>query len=100
MCAPLIRLAIGMLAAIHFNDEMSVKGSKIHNVSSDHRLSLEFQTFEAMGTKKVPEPSLSLSHVGTKSFRVTARHTPLPARLTSSHPLPQGERGRSPEDST
>jgi hypothetical protein len=55
MRAPLIILAIGMLATIHLNDEMSMKGDKIDNVSSDHRLSFEFHPLEAMRAKKIPK---------------------------------------------
>jgi len=88
MCAPVVSFAIGMLATIHFDNEMSSKGHKIYDVSSDHRLSLEFHALEAMGAKQIPKASLCLCHVGTKSFGVTECHTPLPARLrraTLSH---------------
>jgi hypothetical protein len=60
-----------MLAAIHLNDEASLKADKIHDVSSDRRLPLKFHSLGAMRTKEIPKPSLGLGHVGAKSFGLT-----------------------------
>src|SRR5664280_3621416 len=81
-----------MLAAIHFDNETSLERHEIYDVSSDHRLSLELHALETMSTKEIPQASLGLCHIGTKSFGVTKCHTPLPTRrFAARHPLPQGD---------
>jgi hypothetical protein len=48
---PAVCFAMGVLSAIHFDNETSFKGHEIHDVSSDHRLSLELDPLKTMRAK-------------------------------------------------
>lgn len=50
---------LGMLAAVHFDDQSMLQAAKIHNVIADRMLTAKLRTFQAPRTKLLPKQGLS-----------------------------------------
>jgi hypothetical protein len=67
---------LGMLAAIHFDDQAVSQAAEVHDVVADRMLAAKLRTFQAFGPQLLPKQALSLglfaaetADISTQLFR-------------------------------
>ena len=94
--------ALGVLTAVGFDDQPSLKASKIDDIRIDHMLTTELRLRHAPVAKHGPKPSLSWGRVGPHLAGSVAQfasalslvirgHTPHPSAAARLPPSPKGE---------
>jgi hypothetical protein len=83
----LVVIALGMLAAINFNDQFVLETDEIDNVAAQQLLTAEFELAEAAVAQETPHPLLGFSRLATHPPRAICKHV-LGHRILTDVALP------------